>query len=59
MNKKGEETMEFQADVQQQLFFFSVLLSPPSVKWLLVGRGRVETKMQGLEHIWLLQWPPH
>lgn len=51
--------MGFQADVQQQLFLFSVLLSPPSVKWLLVGRGRVETKMQGLGHIWLLQWPPH
>ena len=51
--------MGFQADVQQQLFFCSVLLSPPSVKWLLVGRGRVETKMQGVEHIWLLQWPPH
>ena len=57
--KKREEIMGFQADLQQQLFFFSVLLSPPSVKWLLVGRGRVETKMQGLGHIWLLQWPPH
>ena len=51
--------MEFQADVQQQLFFFSVLLSPSYVVWSLVGRGRVETKMQGLGHIWLLQWPPH
>lgn len=59
MNKKGEETMEFQVDVPQQLFFFSVLFSPSYVVWSLVGRGRVETKMQGLGHIWLLQWPPH
>ena len=51
--------MEFQADLQQQFVFLLRLILSSACEMAIGWERWSRNKMQGLEHIWLLQWPPH